>query len=519
MHARSVDSLNAATARSGAPLRGGAPAWLALRPATTSSAPARRSATACGAHRFSEPHARRAAQVRALPAHGLVQVARRAEPHLAPHGGGEAARRDRDHRRQPRAGRRVRRGRRRASTRSSSCGTAPRSRRSPRLAATARTSTSRRATRRRRSSGSHELIEETGRTLVHPFDDPLVIAGAGTVGLEIEEDAPDADAVIVAVGGGGLVSGIQTAIGHRTRVIAVEPEPSPALHAGLEHGEPTPVEPTLDRGRPQRTVRGPAAARDLPRPRARARHRGGDRARVPLPLRARQARRASRPARPRPRRCSPARCRPNDPSARRRAATSPAKPPLLSWPGHEGRDPSRVRPLDRALLVRELVRDPFDEAGAARRDLLAVPPVLHGQAEARRHGRPRRALPAAAREGRARTAFAARSPMAQAIGGQAVLEGVMMRGPRNWAVAVRKPDGEIAHVARRSTRSPHATGRCASRSCAASSRSARPSRSASARSRSRRTTPPRRRPRATASRPRSAAGRSSSPSPSRSASP
>ena len=37
------------------------------------------------------------------------------------------------------------------------------------------------------------LIEETGRTLVHPFDDPVVIAGAGTVGLEIEEDAPDAD--------------------------------------------------------------------------------------------------------------------------------------------------------------------------------------------------------------------------------------------------------------------------------------------------------------------------------------
>ena len=41
------------------------------------------------------------------------------------------------------------------------------------------------------------LIEETGRTLVHPFDDPLVLAGQGTVGLEIEEDAPDADAVIV----------------------------------------------------------------------------------------------------------------------------------------------------------------------------------------------------------------------------------------------------------------------------------------------------------------------------------
>ena len=90
----------------------------------------------------------------------------------------------------------------------------------------------------------HELIESTGRTLVHPFDDPVVIAGAGTVGLEILEDAPDADAVIVGVGGGGLISGIQTAIGDRVRVVAVEPETSIALHAAIEHGEPTPVTPT-----------------------------------------------------------------------------------------------------------------------------------------------------------------------------------------------------------------------------------------------------------------------------------
>jgi threonine dehydratase len=88
-----------------------------------------------------------------------------------------------------------------------------------------------------------ELEEQTGRTLIHPFDDPLVIAGAGTAGLEIEDEAPEADAVIVPVGGGGLVSGIQTAIGHRTRVIVVEPERSTALHTGIEHGEPTPVTP------------------------------------------------------------------------------------------------------------------------------------------------------------------------------------------------------------------------------------------------------------------------------------
>jgi threonine dehydratase len=90
----------------------------------------------------------------------------------------------------------------------------------------------------------HDLIEQTGRTLVHPFDDPLVIAGAGTVGLEIEEDAPDADAIVVPVGGGGLISGIQTALAGRMRVIAVEPETSTALKTGLEHGKSTPVTPT-----------------------------------------------------------------------------------------------------------------------------------------------------------------------------------------------------------------------------------------------------------------------------------
>jgi threonine dehydratase len=90
-----------------------------------------------------------------------------------------------------------------------------------------------------------ELIAATGRTLVHPFDDPLVLAGAGTVGLEIEEDAPDADAVVVAVGGGGLIGGVVAALGEHgsIRVIAVEPETSQALHAGIAAGAPVHVEP------------------------------------------------------------------------------------------------------------------------------------------------------------------------------------------------------------------------------------------------------------------------------------
>jgi threonine dehydratase len=84
-----------------------------------------------------------------------------------------------------------------------------------------------------------ELMDETGRTLVHPFDDPLVIAGQGTVGLELAEDAPEADVVVVPVGGGGLVSGIATAVD--ARVVAVEPERSPALHEALAAGKPVDV--------------------------------------------------------------------------------------------------------------------------------------------------------------------------------------------------------------------------------------------------------------------------------------
>jgi threonine dehydratase len=90
-----------------------------------------------------------------------------------------------------------------------------------------------------------QLIGETGRTLVHPFDDPLVMAGQGTVGVEILEDAPEADVVLVQVGGGGLVSGIATAVkGMRpdARVIAVEPERSPALHEGIKAGKVVHVE-------------------------------------------------------------------------------------------------------------------------------------------------------------------------------------------------------------------------------------------------------------------------------------
>jgi threonine dehydratase len=81
-----------------------------------------------------------------------------------------------------------------------------------------------------------EVVEQEGRVFIHPHSDPLVIAGHGTLALELLEDVPELETVVVGVGGGGLVSGIVTALDGRARVVAVEPENSPALSAGLEAG-------------------------------------------------------------------------------------------------------------------------------------------------------------------------------------------------------------------------------------------------------------------------------------------
>jgi threonine dehydratase len=88
-----------------------------------------------------------------------------------------------------------------------------------------------------------DLQRETGRVLVHPFDDPLVLAGQGTVGLEILEDLEGVDTILVPCGGGGLFSGIAAAAqGADVLVVPVEPETSRALHAAVEAGKSTPVE-------------------------------------------------------------------------------------------------------------------------------------------------------------------------------------------------------------------------------------------------------------------------------------
>lgn len=88
-----------------------------------------------------------------------------------------------------------------------------------------------------RTKGVEEVIAETGALLVHPFEDPRVICGQGTVALEIMSDFSSSDCVIVPIGGGGLISGCATvikALHARTRVIGVEPSGADSARRSLE---------------------------------------------------------------------------------------------------------------------------------------------------------------------------------------------------------------------------------------------------------------------------------------------
>jgi threonine dehydratase len=90
------------------------------------------------------------------------------------------------------------------------------------------------------------LRAESGRTLVHPFDDEIVVAGHASLGLEIVEQTPDVDVVVVPVGGGGLVSGVALGVKQarpEARIVAVEPVASNALQLALEAGRPVPIDP------------------------------------------------------------------------------------------------------------------------------------------------------------------------------------------------------------------------------------------------------------------------------------
>lgn len=92
----------------------------------------------------------------------------------------------------------------------------------------------------------HEVREARGLTLVHPFDDPNVVAGQGTVGLEIMADGPAPDAILVQAGGGGLLSGIAVAVKAlhpATMVIGVEPEGADVVSRSLAAGHPVEMKP------------------------------------------------------------------------------------------------------------------------------------------------------------------------------------------------------------------------------------------------------------------------------------
>ncbi len=92
------------------------------------------------------------------------------------------------------------------------------------------------------SAAATERCAETGAVWMHPFDQPAVVAGQGTIGAELSEQVAGADTVLVAVGGGGLIGGIAAWFaGTTVRVVGVEPETSRCLQAALQQGEPVQV--------------------------------------------------------------------------------------------------------------------------------------------------------------------------------------------------------------------------------------------------------------------------------------
>jgi threonine dehydratase len=86
------------------------------------------------------------------------------------------------------------------------------------------------------SEAARERADRTGALWMHPFDQLEVVAGQGTIGRELTEQVPDADTVLVAVGGGGLIGGIASWFGGAVRIVGVEPEGSRCLASALEAG-------------------------------------------------------------------------------------------------------------------------------------------------------------------------------------------------------------------------------------------------------------------------------------------
>ncbi len=90
---------------------------------------------------------------------------------------------------------------------------------------------------------SQARATETGALVVHAYDMPEVVAGQGTLGRELAEQAPDLDTILVAVGGGGLIAGIAAWYAGKTRIIAIEPETCPTLYNARRAGRPVDITP------------------------------------------------------------------------------------------------------------------------------------------------------------------------------------------------------------------------------------------------------------------------------------
>src|SRR4030081_3726743 len=92
---------------------------------------------------------------------------------------------------------------------------------------------------------AHEIAKEKGLAYIDGYDDPAIIAGQGTMGLEIVEQVPDLDAVVIPVGGGGLLAGVALAVKSlkpEAKIIAVEAEHVASFSAAMQAGKPVPIE-------------------------------------------------------------------------------------------------------------------------------------------------------------------------------------------------------------------------------------------------------------------------------------
>ena len=231
---------------------------------------------------------RRLLQMREPAARRLLQGPRRLCAHGQALRRGEDTRRGGRLRRQPRPGRGGRRASAWASRPASTCRSASRCPSSPPPAATAPRWSCTATTWTRRSPKRSATRDETGAVFVHPFDDADIIAGQGTVGLEILEQVPDVDTILMGVGGGGLLAGVAVAVkaqgqgagpgDPRHRRPGRERRRLPAL---ARRGRPGPAQEGLHHGRRHRRgPAGPAAVQHHPGTR---RRRASPSAKTPWP--------------------------------------------------------------------------------------------------------------------------------------------------------------------------------------------------------------------------------------------